>query len=37
MIQSLTPFSEFIGADFLRRRVPLELLETVFPSALTRA
>ncbi len=32
-----TPFSEFIWADFLRRRVKLKLVEEDFPSALARA
>ena len=32
-----TPFSEFIWADFLRRRIKLKLLESDFPAALTRA
>lgn len=35
--KDLTPFSEFIWADFLRRRVPLKLLKANFPAALTRA
>ncbi len=32
-----TPFSEFIWADFLRRRVRPKLLESDFPAALTKA
>lgn len=35
--KDLTPFSEFIWADFLRRRVPLKLLGANFPAALARA
>ena len=32
-----TPFSEFIWADFLRRRIKLKVLESDFPAALTAA
>ena len=32
-----TPFSEFIWADFLRRRVRPKLLESDFPAAVTKA
>jgi hypothetical protein len=32
-----TPFSEFLWADFLRRRLKRKLLETDFDGALTRA
>ena len=32
-----TPFSEFLWADFLRRRLKLKLLEEDFPQALVRA
>jgi hypothetical protein len=35
--KDITPFSEFIWADFLRRRVKLKLLAENFPAALTRA
>ena len=32
-----TPFSEFLWADFLRRRIPRKRVETRFASALTEA
>ena len=32
-----TPFSEFLWADFLRRRVKRRLVETEFPAALEKA
>ena len=32
-----TPFSEFLWADFLRRRLKRKLLDTDFPQALVRA
>ena len=32
-----TPFSEFLWADFLRRRLKRRLLDTDFPQALVRA
>ena len=32
-----TPFSEFLWADFLRRRLKLKLLQDDFPQALVRA
>jgi hypothetical protein len=32
-----TPFSEFLWADFLRRRLKRKLLDTDFPEALVRA
>jgi hypothetical protein len=32
-----TPFSEFLWADFLRRRLKRKLLENDFPAALVRA
>jgi hypothetical protein len=35
--KDITPFSEFIWADFLRRRVKRKLLDANFPAALTRA
>jgi hypothetical protein len=35
--KDITPFSEFIWADFLRRRVKPKLLADNFPAALTRA
>lgn len=35
--KDITPFSEFIWADFLRRRVKRKLLETNFSAALTQA
>lgn len=35
--KDITPFSEFIWADFLRRRVKPSLVDDNFPAALTRA
>jgi hypothetical protein len=35
--KDITPFSEFIWADFLRRRVKLKLVEGNFSAALTQA
>jgi hypothetical protein len=35
--KDITPFSEFIWADFLRRRVKRKLLDENFPAALTQA
>lgn len=35
--KDITPFSEFIWADFLRRRVKAKLVADDFPGALTRA
>jgi hypothetical protein len=35
--KDITPFSEFIWADFLRRRVKRKLVDENFPAALTRA
>jgi hypothetical protein len=35
--KDITPFSEFIWADFLRRRVKRQLVDDDFPAALTRA
>lgn len=35
--KEITPFSEFIWADFLRRRVKRKLVDENFPAALTRA
>jgi hypothetical protein len=35
--KDITPFSEFIWADFLRRRIKPKLVEEDFPAALTRA
>lgn len=35
--KDIAPFSEFIWADFLRRRVKAKLLAEDFPAALTRA
>jgi hypothetical protein len=35
--KDVTPFSEFIWADFLRRRVKIKLIEDDFSAALTRA
>ncbi len=35
--KDITPFSEFIWADFLRRRVKPSLVNDNFPGALTRA
>jgi hypothetical protein len=35
--KDITPFSEFVWADFLRRRVKATLLVDDFPSALARA